>query len=114
MHELSVARDLAAAVERSLVPGDGRVLRIAVTLGAAAGITPESLRFAFGAVTRGTRMEGAELAIAMVPARARCPACRITFTFEDVIGRCPQCGRAGDEPLAGGELILQEIEVADA
>lgn len=114
MHELSLARNLAAAVERSLEPGDSRVVRIALSLGAAAGITAESLRFAFRAVTEGTRMEGAELSIATEPARSRCTACGIAFTFEDVIGRCPQCGGVGGELLAGGGLLLREIELADA
>jgi len=38
MHELSLARDLLAAIERKLDRGNARVVRVSVGVGAAAGI----------------------------------------------------------------------------
>jgi hydrogenase nickel incorporation protein HypA/HybF len=113
MHELSLARDLLAAIERKLDHNDERVVRVDMSIGSAAGIVPESLRFAFRVLAEGTRADGAELVIATAPARSRCGNCGILFAFDGMIGRCPACGRLGGELLSGDEMILRAIEVAD-
>jgi hydrogenase nickel incorporation protein HypA/HybF len=113
MHELSLARDLLAAIERNLAPGDVRVVGVSVSVGSAAGIVPESLRFGFRALPEGTRAEGAKLSITTLPARSRCVGCGLRFDFEGMIGHCPGCGRLGGELLSGDEMILRAIEVAD-
>jgi hydrogenase nickel incorporation protein HypA/HybF len=113
MHELSLANDLVAAVERNLEPRNSRVVRVIVSIGAASGIVSESLRFAFEAVAVGTRLAGAELAITRVPARSRCVDCGMVFDFDDLIGQCRVCGRLGGKLLWGDEVILRAIELAD-
>jgi hydrogenase nickel incorporation protein HypA/HybF len=113
MHELSLARDLLNAVERTLGPQDSRVLRVDLGVGSAAGIVLDSLRFAFEAVAQGTRLEGAELSFTTIAARSRCAGCGEIFVFEDMIGHCPRCGRLGGELLSGDEMVLRAIEVAD-
>jgi hydrogenase nickel incorporation protein HypA/HybF len=113
MHELLLARDLLAAVERKLNRSGVRVVRVSVSVGSAAGIVPESLRFAFRVLAERTRADGAELTIASVSARSRCGSCGIIFEFIGMIGRCPACGRLGGELLSGDEMILRTIEVAD-
>lgn len=113
MHELSLAIDLLAAIERNLGSCDARVARVNVSVGSAAGIVPESLRFAFRAIATGTRAEGAELLVKTLAARGRCVNCNTVFDFEGMIGRCPVCGRLGGKLLSGVEVMLQAIEVAD-
>jgi hydrogenase nickel incorporation protein HypA/HybF len=112
MHELSLARDLLGAIERKLDRSNAQVVRVSVCFGSAAGIVPESLRFAFRVVCEGTRVEGAELSITTIAARSRCVDCGIVFEFDGLIGRCPDCGRLGGELLSGNEMILRTIEVA--
>jgi hydrogenase nickel incorporation protein HypA/HybF len=113
MHELSLARDVMGAIERKLDRSNARVVRVNVSVGSAAGIVPESLRFAFRAVCEGTRADGAELSVTIIAARSRCTDCGIVFEFDGLIGRCPGCGRLGGELLSGNEMILRTIEVAD-
>jgi hydrogenase nickel incorporation protein HypA/HybF len=113
MHELSLAADLVAAIERNLAPRSARVVRVIVSIGSASGIVLESLRFAFEAVAVGTRLAGANLDIATVAACSRCVDCGIVFDFVDLIGRCPACGRLGGKLISGNEVILRAIEVAD-
>jgi hydrogenase nickel incorporation protein HypA/HybF len=113
MHELSLARDLLAAIERKLDRDDARVLRVRVSVGAAAGIVPDSLRFAFRVICESTRVDGAGLSITTIAARSRCTDCGIVFEFDGLIGQCPGCGRLGGELLSGDEMILRTIEVAD-
>ena len=92
--------------------GNERVVRVNVCVGSAAGIVPESLRFAFRVVCEGTRVDGAELSVTTIAARSRCVDCGIVFEFDGLIGRCPGCGRLGGELLSGDEMILRTIEVA--
>jgi len=113
MHELAFARDLLAAIERKLDRSDARVVRVNISVGSAAGIVSESLRFAFSVLAEGSRADSAELAIATVSARSRCGNCGILFEFDGMIGKCPECGRLGGELLSGDEMILRAIEVAD-
>jgi hydrogenase nickel incorporation protein HypA/HybF len=113
MHELALARDLLAAIERKLDRNDARVVRVKLSIGSAAGIVPESLSFAFRVLAEGTRADGAELAIATVSARGRCTQCGMLFAFEGMIARCPACGRLGGELLSGDEMLLRAIEVTD-
>lgn len=113
MHELSLARDLLAAVERTLASSDAQVVRVSVSVGSAAGIVSESLRFAFRVICEGTRVQGAELSVTIVAARSRCADCGIVFEFDGLIGRCPRCARLGGELLSGDEMILRAIEVVD-
>jgi Zn finger protein HypA/HybF involved in hydrogenase expression len=47
MDELSIVRELPAAIQRRLKPGGARAVRVNMDVGSAAGIVPESLRFAF-------------------------------------------------------------------
>jgi hydrogenase nickel incorporation protein HypA/HybF len=113
MHELSLARDLLAAIERKLNHNDTRVVRIKMSIGSAVGIVPESLSFAFRVLAEGTRADGAELVIATVSARSRCTECGTVFAFDEMIGRCSACGQLGGELLSGDEMFLQAIEVTD-
>lgn len=113
MHELSLARDLLAMVEKKLEPSNPRVMRISVSVGSATGIVLDSLRFAFRVLAEGTRAAGAELSLTTVPARSRCVGCGALYDFDGIIGHCPACGRLGGELLSGDHLILQSIEVAD-
>jgi hydrogenase nickel incorporation protein HypA/HybF len=113
MHELSLARDLLATIERKVADSDVRVVRITVSIGAATGIVPESLRFAFRVLCEKTRAEGAELSVTTVASRYRCANCGSVFGVDGLIGQCPGCGRLGGELLSGNEIVLRTIEVAD-
>ena len=113
MHELSLARDLLGAIERTLDRDNLRVVRDNLSVGSATGVVSESLRFAFRVICEGTRADGAELLLTTIAARSRCANCGIVFEFHGLIGRCPGCGRLGGELLSGDEMILRAIEVTD-
>lgn len=68
MHELSIAHEIVETVRRHLPPDGTRpVKRVSLKVGALNRITPDSLRFCFEAASRGTAVEGAELAIEETP-----------------------------------------------
>jgi hydrogenase nickel incorporation protein HypA/HybF len=113
MHELALARGLLAAVERNLAPADARVVRVRVLAGAASGVVPDALCFAFRVLAEGTRADGAKITVRTAAARALCVNCQETFEFHSLLGNCPRCERLGGELITGDELTLEAIEVAD-
>ncbi len=111
MHELSIA---SAVVNTAARHADGRaVALVTVRTGALRQVVPESLDFYWGIVTRGTLCEGAALEQQLVPARARCAPCASEWELSDPVFRCPRCGGAEITVVAGEELEVESIEIAE-
>lgn len=119
MHELSIAATVvesAEGVAREL--GADRVECVTLRVGELAGVVADALRFSFGLVAEGTPLDGAELVIEEVPARARCGGdggCGGEFPVGSPPALwCPRCERPAVELLAGRELELAEVRVAES
>ncbi len=68
MHEMGVANSILEAVEKELDRYPGRLAtKVAVRIGEYAGVDPESLKFCFEALVKGTGLELLELAIEWRP-----------------------------------------------
>jgi hydrogenase nickel incorporation protein HypA/HybF len=117
VHELSIATSLVElsieAVERA---GEtGRIEVVHVRIGTLAGVVIEALEFAWDVATRGTDCAGAQLVIEHVPGRVGCLACGAETDLDDPPRfRCGQCGAPTAHILAGRELDLVSLELADA
>jgi hydrogenase nickel incorporation protein HypA/HybF len=114
MHELSIAQSIVDIVLQHLPPSDSvNVSRVRLTLGAMAGVVPDSLEFCFGAITEGTRLQGAILDIEHLPLTARCSECGREGEIEPTLFACPLCGGYRLVILTGRELQLRDIEVEE-
>ena len=112
MHETSIAQRMVdMAIEVADQNGGGRVVGMRLLLGEMAGVEQETLSFAFGVVSRGTRVEGCPLEIVRVPTRLRCRACGAE-RGGDLLDSCV-CGLPGGDVLAGRELRVDTIDVED-
>jgi len=111
MHELSISRAIVETANRHAAAG--RVLSVRVAIGALRQVLPDSLRFYFEIVARGTACDGALLDTRLVPARMEC-ACGEAWELEDVCFRCPCCGGAEVTVVSGEELCVDSIEVEEA
>ncbi len=111
MHELSIASAVVATAEKH---ADGRPVTV-VTLraGGLRQIVPESLHFYFEIVARGTPCDGARLELEVVPVVLRCRGCGEEWSPETPGFRCPDCGEASVEVVAGDELEVESIEIAN-
>lgn len=109
MHELAIAESIVTIAERHAA---GRpVMRVELRIGHLRQVVPAALDFAFQLLTRGTVLDGAELAIEDVPARGRCRACRTETTMTGFPLACSACGGLDLEVLAGEELQVDSLEL---
>jgi hydrogenase nickel incorporation protein HypA/HybF len=112
MHELSLLENVIALVEDQWrIAPFSRVLVIRLHLGALGPAEPDCLRFCFDAIAQGTIAEGAKLDIVVIPAQARCPACRRITPLNDRFDACPICANPERHIIVGNELRLAELEV---
>ena len=95
------------AAERS---GADRVTGLRLRVGTLSGVVPDSLRFAFDVVCRGTLAEGAILEIEAVTAKSWCSACRSEFVGADFFNECPRCHKVSGELQSGREIEIATIE----
>jgi hydrogenase nickel incorporation protein HypA/HybF len=110
MHELAISR---AILEQAIGHAEGRrVTRVSLTVGALRQVAPESLRFYFEIVSRGTLCEGAELEPRAVAARLRC-RCGAEWELAELAFRCPACADADVTVLDGDQLRVESIEVEE-
>ena len=113
MHEVSIMQSALEAAERhALAQGATRIHKIVLHIGAASGVEPDALEFAFGPVTEGSMADGAALQIIRVPVVRYCKGCSIEFDAPDLLIQCPQCGNYALEIRRGTEMDLASLEVS--
>lgn len=115
MHELAIAESILKIAEEELRShGCTRLKSLKVTVGVLSGVVPESLKFGFDALVRGTVHEGAALEIIPIPLKLRCGSCGAEFEGEREVGElspCPSCGEMlGHSVLTGKELQVSWLE----
>ncbi|MBT0664084.1 hydrogenase maturation nickel metallochaperone HypA [Geobacter pelophilus] len=111
MHEMSITQSV---VDICLEHSAGRrVLSVTMEIGALSGVVPDAVEFCFTACCQGTLMEGARLDIIAIEGVGRCTACGLEFSRKSLFDPCPACGEYGIEQLAGEELRVRELEIAD-
>jgi hydrogenase nickel incorporation protein HypA/HybF len=110
MHELAITQSIVdAVIERT---AEAKVEVVHVCVGKLSGVVPDAMRFCFDLVTDGTPLAGARLEIEQPDGRARCRGCGEEFSPPDLVLLCP-CGSADVELLAGRELCVRAVEVAE-
>jgi hydrogenase nickel incorporation protein HypA/HybF len=111
VHELSLS---GAILNTALKHARGRpVSAIALRVGVLRQVVPDTLAFYFAIVARGTLCEGAALHQERIGARLGCRACAQSWGIELPVFRCPHCGGAEVEVLAGREFEVESIEVEE-
>ena len=114
MHELGIMESaVQSAISSAYSRGKNKIHRLVLRVGALSGVEPESLRFAFDAVSQRTIAEGANLVLEVIPALAYCRICDADFAAATPgIFCCPSCGHLSAELRTGRELELAQIEIS--
>jgi hydrogenase nickel incorporation protein HypA/HybF len=111
VHELAIA-DSVVRVACAHAAGR-RVSKVELKVGHLRQVVPSALEFAFGLVAEGTELEGAELAMEIVPAGGRCRSCGADGPLPEFPLRCRSCGGFDVEVLRGEELLVDALEIED-
>ena len=114
MHELSIAANIVSLVERYVPEGERKLVRtVKVSIGAQAGIVPDSLQFSFEAIIGESTLPGATLSIETVPFTISCRSCGKSSTPEEGTLLCSHCGSMDTEVTGGTEMRVIEVELED-
>ena len=103
MHEMGIAMEIMEIAKASIPKEVGKL----------SAIVPDSLRFCFDLVIKGTPLEGAELAIEELPVVARCKDCQTQWTVSEPVFTCKACQSGAIDILSGRELDIKSIEIED-
>ena len=111
MHELSITRNIVAIVSEAAA--GRRVSRVTIEIGKLSGVLGDAIAFCFDAVSAGTALEGARLAITEIDGRGRCLDCGAEFDMPTLLTPCG-CGSRRLERLRGDELTVKTMELEEA
>ena len=116
MHELSLVEGMMDIVRESASQNNiYRVTRVKLVIGELTMALPDSLRFAFAALSQDELFNGAELEIDQLRVICRCEECGHEFKPGDnYIFLCPDCGNGRVVVVQGHELYLDSYEGDDA
>jgi hydrogenase nickel incorporation protein HypA/HybF len=112
MHELAIA-DSVVRIACAHAAGR-RVARVELKVGHLRQVVPSALEVAFGLVAEGTEVEGAELAMDVVPAAGRCRECGVEGPLPALPLRCSACGGYAVDVVRGEELLVDALELEEA
>jgi hydrogenase nickel incorporation protein HypA/HybF len=112
LHELGITQSIIEIAERTAKQQNAaKIQSVTVEVGSLSGVVPEALEFCYEACSSGTMLEGSQLLIERIPARARCRNCSCEFPLEELLACCPECDSAASDLLSGEELRIKEMEI---
>ncbi len=115
MHEMGIAMQIIEIALDSIPPNlQGKAVeKVNLKVGKLSAIVPESLRFCFDVVARDTLLAGSKLNIEEIPVKAKCRDCHFEWTINDPEFTCKNCQGGAIDIIAGRELDIESIEIAD-
>ena len=112
MHEMSLTESVIGIIEAEARRQVFSCVRsVVLEIGTLSCAEPESMRFCFEVVSRGTIADGAQLEIVRVPGAGWCIDCSRTVELRERFDDCPQCGGRRVQMTGGDELRIRELEV---
>ena len=111
MHEASVVEELVRILKaKSDELHAASVRRVTLVVGELTGYMEESLVFYYEILSRGSILEGSELAVRYVKPKLHCESCNIFFERSLYSFACPTCGRPGLMTKIGSEFYIESME----
>lgn len=115
MHKVSAMQGLVPTVLEAIQQAGGkRVVNVQLVIGNCGHFSAEAIHQNFEALTAGTPIQGASLAILWVPVPFQCFSCLHRFESSENFehATCPRCGAAGMEVGHQDVYYVSAIDVA--
>ena len=113
MHEASIALNVIEIItEQCRQQGYSAIESVRLEIGTASGLLPDSLRFAFDIIKKGTIANDAELILDINLVGGHCQDCKTKFeSKERLVFACPACGSSSIRINKGHEMKIVDMEV---
>jgi len=111
MHEFGITQNIVAIATNHAQ--NTPITRVTLEIGVLSAVMAEAIHFCFDVCTQGTLLDGAKLDIIEIPGRARCQDCGAETPINQPFGICPNCDSPHLTIIAGEELRIKELEVAE-
>ena len=115
MHEMGIAEELVKiamdAIPEDIV--DPKVAILNLRIGKLASVVEHSLTFCIEIITKDTPLENVQLVIETVPVKIRCKVCKQEWEVDNPMFKCPNCEEGEVEMIAGREIDITSMELAD-
>jgi len=112
MHEVGIAHEIINIINEIMQEHPGqKVSKVKVIIGEMTAVVPESLDFAYQALTENTFLHQSKLDIEIIPVSAQCHHCLKNFTISAFEFTCPFCHSQDITVNNGNELYIKELEV---
>ena len=109
---MAIAQQIVGIVEETLKTyPDAKCKTVHIRIGELTAVIPESLTFAYQAITTDTPLSESKLEIESLPIRAQCKSCSKQFGVEEFEFLCPHCRSQDIEILQGRELHVEKLEL---
>jgi hydrogenase nickel incorporation protein HypA/HybF len=112
VHELSICASIAEIAQRRAAGRPVSVINVRV--GQLRQVVPDTLVYCWNLVCEETSLAGSRVVVESVPARISCRSCgRMTEMGDLPLFACGACGSVDVEVVAGEELLITSLELAD-
>ncbi len=114
MHELDVTQSIVDALLDEIERRDLESIAVVnMRCGRLTTFVPDSIRFYYDSLIKGTPLEGSELVIEDIPVKGKCNSCGAPLELDEPIFICTKCGSPDLDITSGRELEITSIEVED-
>lgn len=110
MHEMSIAMNIIEiATEEAYKANTAKFSRIILDIGSLSGVELDALEFAMESAKKATVLDGADVQINYIQARARCRQCGHEFGVDSVFNVCEKCQNYDLEIIQGKEMKIKSL-----
>lgn len=111
MHEATLASNIINICKKYAAERNGKVKEVRVMVGELAGVMPDSMKFAFDVIKKGTALEDAKLTLTKFPVAVSCDDCGAEYEPKNFPYTCPQCKSRMFKIIRGEEVYVKEMEM---
>jgi len=113
MHEVGIANEIINIINGIMSEHPGKTVgKVKVIIGEMTAVVPDSLTFAYTALTENTELQQSQLDIEIIPVCAKCNICSKSFDIKEFEFKCPFCLSQDITVNNGNELYIKELEVS--
>lgn len=112
MHEMSIAINIVEIAEKEAKKNKAtKIKEIELEVGKLSGVVIEALEFALESAVKNTILDNSTFVIHQTEGKCQCNYCKHTFSTDDYIMVCPNCGHFNTTVIKGKEMRIKSLVV---